>query len=75
MVRLHFSDRSALVCARPVLAGVGKQCLEPEKVEETLSAEAAKKMWEGKGWPGWRRAAEEALKAAPAKKLRLGQQN
>ncbi|CAK9081799.1 unnamed protein product [Durusdinium trenchii] len=88
LVRIHFPERTALVCVRPVLAGIGRACLEtptlvkeeaappesertpaPPEEKPTPEAKPAAKVWQGKGWPGWRRAAEEALRAAPGQAL------
>lgn len=89
LVRIQFPERSALVCVRPMVPGLGMACLEngtdaaaagnaeqsskrkrPDTADtaDTATAENAKR-WKGKGWPGWRRAAEEALAGAPARAL------
>ncbi|CAE7266759.1 SDN1 [Symbiodinium sp. CCMP2456] len=82
MVRIHFGDRDTLICVRPCLGGVGKASLAAPQSEKRLQADvpearpvktARKAAAKAKGWPGWRRAAEEALRdsggSAPWKDL------
>ncbi|CAJ1397744.1 unnamed protein product [Effrenium voratum] len=65
LVKIHFEDRSALICIRPILGGIGKASLaKPEP-----KAPVVKPKRTGKGWPGWRRAAEQLLAAQPSKAL------
>jgi len=72
MVGITFPDRKkARVCVRPLLPGIGLACLAAVS-QDTAAAEGdapTAKKWKGKGWPGWRRAAEEALANAPSKAL------
>ncbi|CAL1169238.1 unnamed protein product [Cladocopium goreaui] len=84
LVRIHFPERTALVCVRPMVPGIGMACLSngtddapavaagteqsKRKRPDMSTAENAKR-WKGKGWPGWRRAAEEALAGAPSRAL------
>ena len=73
MVGITFPDRKkARVCVRPLLPGIGLACLEAVSQDTAAAkgdAQTPAKKWKGKGWPGWRRAAEEALSNAPSKAL------